>query len=293
MRHAHRLIIGEVNAEATGDLLRTRALSPAPVPARSMTSPAPADLRTRRAPVGPLHSPGKPGLHIGPQLRVDRELRRLGSTGASVGMRRGSRGSIFRTTAADRCVALQLPGDRRRRPTQPTRDLPHPTTTSEQHCDLLSLGERQKAPRHRREGERGHAATLAEPPDTNTRQDARSVRWMHLERSPQNRRAPPCRRTSGTRPGCSSTIKSTALWASQLLNVRRCDHQLNPPNIAGSYGARPAAPSRYAASNRSRSSLDRPRPSHQVVLGSSHQRRRHQQQLTTITATKFKAWEVC
>src|SRR5947208_1766109 len=63
MSHTHRLIIGEVNAQATGDLLRAPALSPAPVLARSVTAPAPADLRTRNAPVGPLHSPGKPVLH--------------------------------------------------------------------------------------------------------------------------------------------------------------------------------------------------------------------------------------
>jgi hypothetical protein len=137
-----------------------------------VTPPAPADLGTRNAPVGSLHSPGEPGLNIGPQLRVDRELRGLGSSGATVGMRLGGRRSIFRPAGADRGIALQLPGDRRRRTTELTRDLSHPTTTSEQHCDLLPLGEGQIAPRHRREGKRRHAATIAEPPDTNARQDS-------------------------------------------------------------------------------------------------------------------------
>src|SRR5436309_2941628 len=86
MRQTHRLIIGEINAEASGDLLRAPALSPAPVLARSPTPPAPADLRTRDAAVGPLHSPGKPRLHIGPQLRVHRELGRLRSPGATLSM---------------------------------------------------------------------------------------------------------------------------------------------------------------------------------------------------------------
>src|SRR5947207_817155 len=170
MRDAHRLIIGELNAQASGDLLRTPALSPAAVLARSMTPPAPGDLRTGDAPVRPLHSPGKPVLHIGPQLRVHRELRRLRSSGATLSMPVSGRGSIFNSAASSRSVALQLSGDCRRGTTELTRDLAHPGATSEQHRDLLTLSERQIAPGHRREGERRHAATLAKPPDTNARQ---------------------------------------------------------------------------------------------------------------------------
>jgi integrase len=90
---------------------------------RSVTPPAPADLRTRNAPVGPLHRPGEPVLHIATQLLVDSELRRLRSSGATVGMRLGGRGPILRPAGADRSVPLQLSGDRRRCTTQLTRDL--------------------------------------------------------------------------------------------------------------------------------------------------------------------------
>ena len=104
-----------------------------------MTPPPPADLRTRNAPLGPLHSPGKAVLHIATQFRVDRQLRRLWPPGATVGMRLRGGGPILRPTGADRSVALQFPGNSRRRATQLTRDLSHPTITSEQDRDLLPL----------------------------------------------------------------------------------------------------------------------------------------------------------
>ena len=154
-------------------------------------------------------------------------------------MRLGGRGPILRPAGPDRSVPLQLPGDRRRRTTQLTRDLSHPTTTSEQDRDLLPLGEGQITPRHRREIERRHPATLAEPPDTNARQDTRlrgSVeRLMPLGRSPPR-----------TGPGAPDAPQADVLchasllqqhdlehgffWASQLLNVGRCDNQLNSPH---------------------------------------------------------------
>src|SRR5438270_11268925 len=129
-----------------------------------MTPPAPADPRTRNAPVGPLHRPRKPVLHIATQLRVDSELRRLGTSSATVRMPLRGRGPILRPTGASRGVALQLSADRRRCTTQLPRDLSHPITTSEQHGDLLPLGERQIAPRHRREAEKWYFATLPQPP---------------------------------------------------------------------------------------------------------------------------------
>src|ERR1700733_7794305 len=189
MRDAHRLIIGEVNAQTSGDLLRTPRLSPAAVLPRPVTPPAPADLRTRDAPVRALHFSGEAVLHIAPQLRVDRELGRLRPLGAPVGMRLRGRGPILRPAAAECRVTLQLSGDRRRRTTQLTRDLPDPTTPCEQDRDLLPLDERQITPRHRRKIERRHPATLAEPPDTNARQHTRLDRSL-LARCPPSDRLP-------------------------------------------------------------------------------------------------------
>jgi hypothetical protein len=184
VRHTHRLIIGEVQRQAMRDLLRTPALPPAPILPRSVTPPTPRDIWTRDTPVRPLHRPGKPVLHIGPQLRVHRKLRRLGSTGATLRMRLSGRGSILNPAASNRSVALQLPGDRGWRTTELTRDLAHPGTAGQQDRDLLPLGERQITPRRRGEGERRHAATLAKPPDTNAGQHSRLDRSLkrHLAR---------------------------------------------------------------------------------------------------------------
>jgi hypothetical protein len=88
-------------------------------------------------------------------------------------MRLRGRRPILRPARADRSIALQLSGNRRRRTTQLTRDLPHPTTTSEKDRDLLPLLKGQITPRQRREGGRRHPATLTKPPDTNRRQDTR------------------------------------------------------------------------------------------------------------------------
>ena len=125
-----------------------------------------------------------------------------------VGMRLRGRGPVLGPAGAERSVPLKLPGDRRRRTTQLTRDLPHPTTTGEQDRDLLPLGERQIAPRHRREIERRHPATLAEPPDANARQHTRLRRSVDARRSPSDRLpepdpmfpAPSRRASDATRP---------------------------------------------------------------------------------------------
>jgi len=178
MGHAHRLIIGEVQAQPLRDLLRAPALSPTAILSRSLTPPPPCDIWTSDAPIRPLHRPSKPILHIGPQLRIDRELRRLGTLSATLSVSLGGRRSIFNAATSDRGIALQLSGDRRRRTTEPTRDLSHPTTTRKQHRDLLPLGERQITPRHRRKIERRHPATLAKPPDTNARQHTRLDRSL-------------------------------------------------------------------------------------------------------------------
>ena len=98
------------------------------------------------APIRPLHRARKPILHISPQLRIHRELRRLGTLSTTLSVSLGGRGSIFNAATSDRGIALQLSGDHRRRTAEPTRDLSHPTTTREQDRDLLPLGERQIRP---------------------------------------------------------------------------------------------------------------------------------------------------
>jgi hypothetical protein len=88
-----------------------------------------------------LDNASQPVLHIAAQLVVDSELGRLGPACAAVGMPLRGRRAIVKAAAASRGVAPQLPRDRRRRPTQPARDLAHPATTGTQKRDLLALSE--------------------------------------------------------------------------------------------------------------------------------------------------------
>ena len=220
------------------DLLRTPTLSPTAILPRSLTPPPPRDIWTSDAPIRPLHRARKPILHIRPQLRIHRELRRLGTLSTTLSMSLGGRGSIFNAATSDRGIALQLTGDRRRRTTEPTRDRSHPTTTREQDRDLLPLGGRQITPRHGHERERRHPATLAEPPDTNARQHTRLDRSLLLDApraiASQNRTR--CsRRPAGGCPPQRAPAAAARLHARFLLSIatpqlRRCDNQLNPPS---------------------------------------------------------------
>src|SRR5436305_13991657 len=101
MGHAHRFIIGEVQAEATRDLLRAPALSPTAILPRSLTPPPPCDIWTSDAPIRPLHHPRKPILHISPQLRIHRKLRRLRALSATLSMPVGGRRAILNAPTAD------------------------------------------------------------------------------------------------------------------------------------------------------------------------------------------------
>ena len=157
--------------------------------------PAPSDPRDVRAAhsdaVGPLDHASQPVLHIAPQRLVDGELGRLGPPRPQVGMPLRRRRAIVKTATASRGVAPQLPRDRRRRPTQPPRDLAHPAATGTQDRDLLTLSERQVPPRRRGQRDGRHAATLPKPPDANRTRHARLRRSDLARNAPRDRRPEP------------------------------------------------------------------------------------------------------
>src|SRR5215210_4264881 len=142
MRDAHRVIIGEVQAQPVGDLLRTPRPRPTAIPPATA---APADPRDARAAhgdtTGSFGNAGQPVLHIAPQLGIDGELGWLGPPRPPVGMPLRGRRAIVKPAAARRRVAPQLPRNRRRRPTEPAGNLAHPAAPGPQDRDLLPLGE--------------------------------------------------------------------------------------------------------------------------------------------------------
>jgi hypothetical protein len=118
MGDAHRLIIGEVQAQPVGDLLWTPRPGPTAIPAATAAPAEPLDVRAaHRNTIGSLDHASQPVLDKAPQLVVDGKLGRLGPPRPPICMPlRGCR-AIVKAAAAGGGVASQLPRDRRRRPT--------------------------------------------------------------------------------------------------------------------------------------------------------------------------------
>ena len=130
-RHPHLPVVGELAAQAPGDLLGRAA--------------------TRQIVVHPLA-----------QGHVDCQLGRLGPARALPGLHMGRRCPVATIAAID--VALQLARDRRRRPPQPPGDHPHRLLARCAQRDLLALGERQAAALQIAAAARAHPTGLVHPP---------------------------------------------------------------------------------------------------------------------------------
>jgi hypothetical protein len=114
---------------------------------------------------------------------------------------------------------------------------------------------------------------------------------MLLERSPSRNEPGVLDAQPADVPCCASPLRQLdreqgSFWASQLLNVERCDDQLNPPHHLRVIG-RPARPigAIRAIERLQVHLLDRAehRP-HQVILGDPiRQRRRQQHLLAAVT----------
>ena len=116
MADAHRLVVREVERQATGDLLRAPCPGPSPVLPLAMPAPLPGHGGAGNGNAARRNDDaGQPFLHIGAQGRVERKLRRLRATGRSLGMPLGGRRAILQPAAAGGCVAPQLHGRSSRR----------------------------------------------------------------------------------------------------------------------------------------------------------------------------------
>src|SRR6266581_907924 len=160
----HRPIIGEVDPQPVGDLLRAPGSGPTSVLAPAVTATDPAHLRARHlAAVEGADGAGEPVLHVLPQPVVRGELGGLGAPGAPVGMPLCGRGPVVQTAATGGGVAAELAGDRGGRSAQSASDRAHPVLLRPQQGDLLAVGKRQVAPRRRGQADRWHAASFSEP----------------------------------------------------------------------------------------------------------------------------------
>ena len=141
---AHGLVIGELDPEPVRDLLRAPSSHPPAVRAIWLVSPFPLSRRrpSGRRSVRAPHLAREPFGHIAPQTVVLDELGRLGTTSDQLGLPQRDRRPILQLSAAGGRISAQLPGDRRRAPTQPASDRSHTETLSAKHRDLLSLAER-------------------------------------------------------------------------------------------------------------------------------------------------------
>src|SRR5215212_9517788 len=176
-------IVGKVEPQATGDLLR----APRPGPSPTLPPPVPPALpghdrsRDRGSARGDDHA-GEPVLHVAPQRRVDRQFRRLRTPRGPLGGPLRGGGPIVQTAAARGSIAPQLPRDRRRRPPQPAGALAHPVALRAPQRDLLPVREGQVAPggrlRRWRERRWGHAARLPEPSCPHCRRHPRAERHV-------------------------------------------------------------------------------------------------------------------
>src|SRR5579863_671960 len=136
----HRLIIGEVDLQSVRDLLRAPRHSPAPVLAARLVSPFPRRcLWPSDSPVRPPHLAGESRLHILTQPRIGGELRGLRTPRQHLRLPLRDRRPVLKLATTRGHIPAQLPRDRRRRTTKPTRDRPNPDPLRSEQRDLLPL----------------------------------------------------------------------------------------------------------------------------------------------------------
>ena len=176
MADPHRRVIRVVQPQALGDLLRAPRHSPSTV----LPRPVPASLPGHgwpgnRGPARGGDMARQPLLHVGPQHRVRRELRRLRATGRPLRVPLGRGRPVLEAATPRRRIAPQLPRDRGRRPPEPAGHLAHAVTLRPQQGDLLPFREGQVAPGERlrrpRQVRRRHPARLPEPAEPDRLRD--------------------------------------------------------------------------------------------------------------------------
>src|ERR1700712_2562604 len=106
MADAHGLIIRKVDRQAAGDLLWAPGVRPLPILPRSMPTALPGHGRAgNRDPARSVDAASQSLLHIGPQCRIARKLRRLGAASRALGVPLRRCRAIFEATASGGSVA--------------------------------------------------------------------------------------------------------------------------------------------------------------------------------------------
>src|SRR5262249_6274609 len=168
MRDPHAPIIGEFEREPPGDLFRAPGPGPAAICRVAVAAADEADLGSGDQLTGGRGDhPGQAILHVLAQCLVRGELGHLGPAGTPLGVPLRGRRPVLHPVTASRCVAAQLPRDRRWRAPHTAGDLAHPLLLRAQNRDLLALSERQVPPRQRGQRDGRHPASLPEPPRAN------------------------------------------------------------------------------------------------------------------------------
>jgi hypothetical protein len=122
MRDPHRRIIGEIEVEPVGNLLRAPRHRPAPVLASPVTPADPAHIGTcQERPVEFGDSARQSILYVLAERIIDGKLRHFGTPSPPIGMSLGGQGAVVEIAAAGRGIPAQFPRDGRRRALQAPR----------------------------------------------------------------------------------------------------------------------------------------------------------------------------
>ena len=159
VRDAHRFIIGKVERQPVGNLVRTPRPRPATVLPTAVPPTDPACVRPRHCrAVRGRERAREPVVHVLPQRVIGGELGRLRATCATVGVPLGGAGAVVQAAASGGGIATQFPGDRRWTTSEPARDRADTDVLRAQDRNLLALGERQVPARMRLQADRPHSA---------------------------------------------------------------------------------------------------------------------------------------
>src|SRR5215210_4386403 len=114
VRDPHGRIIGEIEVQPMGDLLRAPGHRPAAVLASPVTTTNPPNARTcQMRPVKFRHGARETILHVLTERIVDGELRSFRSSRTPIGMPLGRQGTVVQIAAAGCGISAQFPRDRR------------------------------------------------------------------------------------------------------------------------------------------------------------------------------------
>ncbi len=202
-----RRIVQNVQPQAMGNLLRAPRRSPPPMLPPPVSATFPGYRRPgNRSPARRDDDASQSILHIRPQRRVDRQLRRLRAPGGPFSMPLSGARPIHQAAAARRGTASQFSRDRRRRTPHLPGNLPYPRALGTQDRKLLPLRKQQISPGQRL-------------------RRWRKRRWWHAARLPE--------------PSCCYRLRHSCANRRILAPLPRCNRHPEPPPVLTSRYPRP------------------------------------------------------